>query len=110
MSTGGFAARSNSDCVVAVQLNFFCGVRRYVVLEMRGQLKEVRSLFLRHIIPIRGLGSGEVRSGMAGLTNPTQLGSPRFDRDMPPIALVRIMSVIACYQHRCCLLVKLAFI
>jgi hypothetical protein len=39
---------------------------------------------------------------MAGLTNPTQLGSPWFDRDKPPIALVRIMSVIARYQQLTC--------
>ena len=45
---------------IAVELDFFCGVRRYVALKMLGQLGRGRNRLRCHIIPIRSSGSGEV--------------------------------------------------
>jgi hypothetical protein len=31
------SSRLDRECSITIEFNFFCGVRRYVVLEMRGQ-------------------------------------------------------------------------
>ena len=60
------ASRFHGYGAVPIEFDLFCGVRRYVGLKMRGQYREARNFFLRHIIPIRGLGSGDVRYGRIG--------------------------------------------